>query len=274
MDYHIPELISRESLSLQVAARLQELQVLRNEKQKALRNAPKGRLRISTSKSGHSHFYLVSNSNLNGVYVPEKELRKVQAVAQRDYDKAILSATIREIELLEKFAQRYKGTEIEDTYNSLNSARKRLVSPAILPDAKYAELWQSLPYKAKSFTEGSPEIYTSRGVRVRSKSEVIIADSLDSEGIPFRYEFPLTVKSMGTLHPDFYCLNIHSRKELVWEHFGLMDYPEYASNAVKKIELFDKSGYTLGDKFITTFETSTTPLNAKHVRSVIRKFLK
>ena len=274
MDYHIPELISRESLSLQVAARLQELQVLRSEKQKALRNAPKGRLRISTSKSGHSHFYLVSNSNLNGVYVPEKELRKVQAVAQRDYDKAILSATIREIELLEKFAQRYKGTEIEDTYNSLNSARKRLVSPAILPDAKYAELWQSLPYKAKSFAEDTPEIYTSRGERVRSKSEVIIADSLDSEGVPFRYEFPLTVKGMGTLHPDFYCLNIHSRKELVWEHFGLMDNPEYASNAVKKIELYDKSGYTLGDKFIATFETSATPLNAKHVRSVIRKFLK
>lgn len=274
MDYHIPELISRESLSLQMAARLQELQVLRSEKQKALRNAPKGRLRISTSKNGHSHFYLVSNSNLNGVYVPEKELRKVQAVAQRDYNKAILSATIREIELLEKFAQKYNGTEIEDIYNALNPARKRLVAPAILPDAKYAELWRNLPYKAKSFAEDTPEIYTSRGVRVRSKSEVIIADSLDSEGIPFRYEFPLTVKGMGTLHPDFYCLNIRSRKELVWEHFGLMDNPEYASNAVKKIELYDKSGYTLGDKFIATFETSTTPLNAKHVRNVIRKFLK
>jgi hypothetical protein len=274
MDNHIPELISRESLSFQVAARLQELQALRSEKQKALRNAPKGRLRISTSKSGYPHFYLVSNSNLNGVYVPEKELHKVQAVAQRDYNKALLSAAIREIELLEKFAQKYNGTEIEDIYNSLNPARRGLVSPAILPDAKYAELWRSLPYKAKSFAEDTPEIYTSRGVRVRSKSEVIIADSLDSEGIPFRYEFPLTVKGMGTLHPDFYCLNIHSRKELVWEHFGLMDNPEYASNAVKKIEHYDKSGYTLGEKLIATFETSTTPLNAKHVRNVIRKFLK
>jgi hypothetical protein len=274
MDNHIPELISRESLSFQVAARLQELQALRSEKQKALRNAPKGRLRISTSKSGYPHFYLVSNSNLNGVYVPEKELHKVQAVAQRDYNKAILSAAIREIELLEKFAQKYNGTEIEDIYNALNPARRGLVSPAILPDAKYAELWRSLPYKAKSFAEDTPEIYTSRGVRVRSKSEVIIADSLDSEGIPVRYEFPLTVKGMGTLHPDFYCLNIHSRKELVWEHFGLMDNPEYASNAVKKIEHYDKSGYTLGEKLIATFETSTTPLNAKHVRNVIRKFLK
>ena len=63
MDNHIPELISRESLSFQVAARLQELQALRSEKQKALRNAPKGRLRISTSKSGYPHFYLVSIFN-------------------------------------------------------------------------------------------------------------------------------------------------------------------------------------------------------------------
>ncbi len=273
MNKFIPETISRDKLTAQVSARLQELHALRVEKQKALKDAPSGRLRITTTQAGHSHFYLVDGEHTNGTYIPEKEIAKAQAIAQKDYDKAILAEIESEIHLLEKFASKYGGENIEKIYESLNSAHKQLVHPVILPDDKYAELWQARPYKAKSFANGTPEIFTSKELRVRSKSEVIIAEKLDSEGIPFRYEYPIAIKGAGVVHPDFYCLNVRTRKEFAWEHFGLMDDPDYATQAVKKIELYAKAGYTIGDKLIATFETSTNPLNAKYVGNVIKNFL-
>lgn len=52
---------------------------------------------------------------------------------------------------------------------------------------------------------------------MRSKSEVIIADLLNKEGIPYRYEFPLYLKEFNTVYPDFTILNVRKRKEIYWE---------------------------------------------------------
>lgn len=49
--------------------------------------------------------------------------------------------------------------------------------------------------------------------RVRSKSEVIIADILNQEGIPYRYECPLQLKGWGKVYPDFTVLSERERPE-------------------------------------------------------------
>ena len=53
-------------------------------------------------------------------------------------------------------------------------------------------------FTGKPFEINAPEYYTASGVRVRSKSEVIIADALDHAGVPYRYEYPTSVKGWGT----------------------------------------------------------------------------
>ena len=40
------------------------------------------------------------------------------------------------------------------------------------------------------------------------------------------------------LHPDFYCLNLRTRQEFAWEHFGMMDDPDYASTTAEKLRLY------------------------------------
>jgi len=69
----------------------------------------------------------------------------------------------------------------------------------------------------------APELYTAKGERVRSKSEIIIADSLMRAGVPYRYEFPIILNGYGKIYPDFTVLNVGLRKELYWEHLGMMD---------------------------------------------------
>lgn len=84
-----------------------------------------------------------------------------------------------------------------------------------------------------------------RGERVRSKTEKIIADKLYSMGIPYRYEYPVKIKGYGMIYPDFMLLNISTRENICFEHFGMMDNAEYCEKAIKKIEGYIKSGYVL-----------------------------
>lgn len=135
------------------------------------------------------------------------------------------------------------------------------------------EAWRHLPYTGKTFEINAPEFYTANGVRVRSKSEVIIADALDRAGIPYRYEFPTSVKGWGTLYPDFTCLRPSTREEVIWEHFGLMGEPDYAENAVQKLAHYAASGYTIGKNLIATFESAATPLSVKQVQAYIKALL-
>ena len=111
-------------------------------------------------------------------------------------------------------------------------------------------------------------------MRVRSKSEVIIADALTRANIPYRYEYPTSIKGWGTLYPDFTCLDIRTREEIIWEHFGLMGDPDYAENAVQKITHYAASGYVLGKNLIATFESGTTPLSVKQAQGCIDALFK
>lgn len=260
-----------EAISKLVSLRLNNLKALKTEKEKALKHPPKGRLRVAKSSSGTPHFFLV-NGKGNGKYVPKDKLEKAGNIAQRDYDKDIAFAIDNEIKHLQKFAANYKVNALENIWNDLNDGRKTLVKPVTIGAKEFAMRWQNEPYNAKAIDEESA-IQTSSGLYVRSKSEVIIAETLTRLGVPFKYEYPLSIRGLGTFHPDFCCLNVQSRKEVIWEHFGMMDSPEYAVNATEKINLYAQRGFVLGDNFIATFETAKNPLNAKVVKELAERIL-
>ena len=100
--------------------------------------------------------------------------------------------------------------------------------------------------------------------------------------MPYRYEFPLKLRgsrSAGnkvvehTFYPDFLCLNLRTREEFYWEHFGMMDDEEYANNAAGKINLYAENGLYPGRKLILTMETQREPLNTRTVDKLIKEFL-
>jgi len=84
---------------------------------------------------------------------------------------------------------------------------------------------------------------------VRSKSEVIIANMLVSEDIPFEYETPLYAKD-GTMYlPDF---TVKFKGETYyWEHVGRLDKADYRAHWAKKEKWYNKH---FPGKLITTYE--------------------
>ena len=67
---------------------------------------------------------------------------------------------------------------------------------------------------------------------------------------------------------------VSSRKEIVLEHFGMMDNAKYCEKALRKINSYAKNGYILGDNLLVTFESSTIPLDARNVQRMMEKHIK
>lgn len=107
---------------------------------------------------------------------------------------------------------------------------------------------------------------------MRSKSEIIIANMLNNACIPYRYEYAHSLKGLGDVYTDFTILNVRLRKEVLWEHFGMMEDPSYVQRTVSKVNAYIFSGYYPGENFIFTWELPSQPLNVRMVKELIEKY--
>jgi len=89
---------------------------------------------------------------------------------------------------------------------------------------------------------------------VRSKSEMIITNLLKKYGIPFLYEVPFQTDGNNT-YPDFLILCPYTGRLTVWEHFGLLNDPEYQKKMKNKIARYHQLGFKLFETVIYTFES-------------------
>lgn len=160
----------------------------------------------------------------------------------------------------------FPDTPFDHAFDQIVSGKKELIQPHRVSDDVFIHEWKNKDYPRMDFDEEAPEYYTRQGLRVRSKSEVIIADILDDMSIPFLYEKPLQIGS-ATIHPDFTMLNIRERSEVYWEHFGMMDDMDYRNKAFAKIRKYESTFRR--NSLIWTFETERYPLNLKAIRNMV-----
>ena len=242
-----------------------------------------GHLKI-THKHGRPEFYhITERGSSRGRYIPVAQREFAAQLAQRDYDLKVIKLIKREIDVLENYLQQTDGGRaVEALYEGLCKTRQVLIEPVTLSDEQYAERWKKMRLPAAGegmpFAEDSQKYYTANGERVRSKSEVIIADTLLRNGVLYCYEVPLKLKRGGeagnvTFHPDFLCLNVRTRKEFYWEHFGKIGNEDYKDNAVGKLNLYVENGFLPGRNLIITMESGVESLDTRVVEKMIKEFL-
>jgi len=257
----------------QLKLREKKLLSLIKEKKLDLKSAPSGFLRINSS-GGRTNYYVRDNpKDFNGKYIPAKDLYVARRLAQRDYDKKVLRSAEQELNIIQRFLNEYPDTAPEFIYGDLHDARKSLVSPIRKTDEQYLHEWLDIIWTRKEIPPDAPSFLTEKGEQVRSKSEVIIADILYKQNIPYRYEYPLFLNNFGMVHPDFTIMTFPDRKELYWEHLGMMDDQVYVERNVKKINAYIQNGLFPGEHLILTFETKKTPLNQNIISQNIQKYL-
>lgn len=260
--------------------RERQLKALKQKLETNIHNAPSGNLKIINCR-GIDQYYMDSletrSAYPNGKYLRKSEFELVRQLAQRNYDERLLAEVEKQLKNIQYTIKKCERKEIvkleglRTFYDKMSPARKKLVNSRVISDEEYTVWWLAKAYSGKEFAEGQPEIYTERGERVRSKSEKIIADMLYHKKIPYRYECPVSIKGLGTIYPDFTCLRSADRKEIMWEHFGMMTDPDYCKKAMKKIDSYTKNGFIQGKDIIYTFESEGYSLNTMSVELLVKE---
>lgn len=262
---------------LGVEEQLKMLDALTAKAEASLKKAPKGILNVMHSHGRSQYFLKESPSERPGKYLSKKEMGLAAALVQRDYDREFLAAAAdvkkRLLELQEFGAERnisFFYAELAAVCEHASPARQALIKPYVQPLDDFIKEWESFEYKGLSFSEDAPEIYSERGERVRSKSEKMIADKLYLMKIPYRYECPLDIGRNALVYPDFTILDVRERREVIYEHFGMMQDSKYAYDTLNKIADYQRTGYYVGDDFLFTMESTNSPLNMRLFEKMIR----
>lgn len=106
-----------------------------------------------------------------------------------------------------------------------------------------------------------------KGLIVRSKSEVIIANELINRNINFEYERILEEGGHRFL-PDF-TFEDASGDIIIWEHLGMLDNPAYKASWEKKKEIYKELGFIDGENLFTTRDHENGAFDTPEVIDVI-----
>ncbi|MCR4904015.1 MAG: hypothetical protein K6A23_14245 [Butyrivibrio sp.] len=241
---------------------------------KTIKKYPEGHIRIIENHGKDQYYIKLKKGDRIGSYIKRQDEIKAKEIAQKDYLIAVKTSAEKEIQAINRFEKSYNFTKCEAVYQKCSKKRQLLLDPITLTDEEYVKRWENFEYEGK-LIETETDFITDKGEKVRSKSEIIIANTLFKMGIPYRYECPIELRGYhkGIAYPDFTVLNVRRRKEMIWEHFGMMDNERYLDDAMYRIEMYEENGYKLGEDFIMSFETSEHPLGISAINRKIERYL-
>jgi hypothetical protein len=144
---------------------------------------------------------------------------------------------------------------------------------------RYTNLFQDpdLVLVEKHFFENSLIHRTRRGETVRSKSEVIIADNLESENIRYSYEKQFAGDDGLVRYPDF-TIEDDSGQLYLWEHLGMYHEENYRKNWEKKLGWYRSQGILPLEEgkgkrgtLIITKDTEKGGINSDEIKKLVKK---
>jgi hypothetical protein len=238
--------------------------------ERSLKKAPPGKLCLSRS-GGKVQFYCRADAtDKKGKYIRKKDTEVIRRLAQKTYDEKFVKTALQLLKLVQDKDCSVTEHCLMQVYDEMPDEMQHFVTPYIISDKQFVDMWLAREYDGKGFGEYDPDIYTEKGERVRSKSEKLIADKLYMLGIPYLYEAPLNLKGFGTVYPDFTLLDVEKREDIYYEHLGMMSDAEYSAKALRKIKVYGQNGYFPGDRLLISFEGSSDPVDIRLVTDMLK----
>ena len=241
-------------------------------RKQALLKAPEGALRVTKYGNTYQYFRRREGSDTHGKYIKKRDIKMAVALAQKSYDAKFVGEAAKELKVLDEYLDLTNVDRIGNITDSMHEGKRLLITPIYKDDESFVKDWEAVKYPPGSFKENTAVFLTAKNERVRSKVEINIANMLKMYNVPYRYEYPLEL-DFEEKRPDFLCLNVRSRKEYIWEHFGMMDKEDYALRNINKINRYMENGFMPGDNLIMTFETDKTSLSTVLIKEIITKYL-
>ena len=237
--------------------------------ERQLKQLPEGKL--ICSRTGPYYKWECSDGHKK-TYIPKKDRSLAEKLAAKKYLSALWNDLNHEKYAIDLYLRRHSNHKSEVDQLLTDSIEvEKLLSPYFLPLSKELEEWMKSPYKTNP---KNPEHLTqkiSANEFVRSKSEAMIAKVLKQHKIPYRYEAKLEIGA-GETYPDFTIRHPKTGEYFYWEHFGLLDNPEYVRNMHFKLQTFTNHGILPGINLIITYENQETPLTFEMIEMMVEYY--
>ena len=238
---------------------------LQNQLQKAnneLAGSPTGSLvRVKRGK-GYMIFRVYSEQGKRVRKVITQNEEMINALARKVYLKAEADILQRDIEAASAFLQIFEEPVFD---NIIRHIPERFLQYKLTEDD--TDSWATQPYRQSTYMPERKVHTTSRGLRVRSKSELLIAEKLYEHGIPFRYEQILTIDGIDYA-PDFTLMRADGTL-VYWEHCGLTSSRGYMRRHWQKMQVYAEAGITPWNNLIVTYDDENGLLDLRTVESEI-----
>lgn len=238
--------------------------------QSQLKNLPQGKLICAKSRN-NVKWYL--SDGHTQIYLPKRNRKLAEQLALKKYLSALEKNYLQERTAIDFYLRHHPSIEsIENKFLSPSSSYHELLSPYFKPLSQELIDWQNASFDSNPKYPEQLIHQTINGIHVRSKSEYMIATHLELKKIPFRYECLLEINS-HSFYPDFTIRHPQTGETFYWEHFGLMDDPQYCRNTFSKLQFFASNGILPSINLITTYETSKKPLTSETILQQINNYL-
>ena len=206
-----------------------------------------------------------------------KDTQMIHDLARREFLEKELDILKTNIVLVEGLLDEYRDTSTETILSFLPQRVKWLPTKFFLSEQENEamekfRLWLEEPYEQSSYKAEYKRHITSRGLAVRSKSELAIAETLYKYDIPFRYEQVLHLGKYDVA-PDFLPRNRRTGKQFYLEHCGLPGDGRYMKHHKWKMDLYESVGIVPWDNLIVTYDDTEGNLDLKVVESELRSKL-
>lgn len=244
-----------------LASRIEDL---RNK----LKTLPPGNL-VCVKCRQYTKWY-ISNGQ-KPIYIQKKDRPLAEALALKKYYTLLLNEFTNELKFVDHYLKHHAKTAGHSQKMLDETSRyKELLTPYFLKHGNIPD-WLSAP---SNLCKNHPENLihkTFAGHYVRSKSEVIIANALFMNKIPYRYELPFEDYS-STIYPDFTICHPQTQETFYWEHFGMMDNSEYRERAFNKLKLYGNNNILPSINLITSLETKERPIDSEEIQRIIQNY--
>lgn len=180
--------------------------------------------------------------------------------------------------LIADLKKSYKDVSAQEVISLMQEKYPRLdrqdimIAVSELEDAdKEPSQWALTKYIQSDYKPEEKIHTTSRGLKVRSKSELIICEIFYKYGIEFRYEEVIYINGKR-LEPDFIIRRRSDGKIFYWEHCGMMELPKYRKRYYEKRDLYEFCDIVPWDNMIFTYDKDGS-IDSEYIEAIVKTVL-
>ena len=244
---------------------------------KELISKPEGRLLISTRKGRYDFIHVMSNNSVRQRRGINRKQLLVKELCRKRYleeEAAMLEENRRAIEA---FLESYTDLEHKKIIEKMPERFRRMPEEYYFHNrmnrdwTEKARKWLETPFEQSTYKPEEKDQTTASGLKVRSKSEVIIAEKLDHYMLPSRYEEVIYIEGYS-FAPDFTILTKYGIR--YWEHFGKNNDTAYVRKNNWKLSMYQRAGIVPWKNLIITYDDEYGGLDTRIIESeIINKLL-